>query len=317
MISFLVIFIFLNINDQLLYSDNTGYDQFIISGQNLILSNNRSADLLRIIHLESKVEKNIIISGEGPGELNSIGAMAISDDNIYAVDVVGSKIVTLNMINESMQETLLQPGLVSNLSVSSKEIIVSYSVLKQPSQINEISRIAVVLDKNLDMVHELHFDLSILKLEEIKQYEKLRLIEVRPKVLSVGNRFMVLFEGHPEIFVLDLDSNLIAQKNISGKINNYRFKVTQRQGLGYGQRTPGYFYEIQKNKENEFYATIGSAFSDIPKGMLKISYSNSSNIEYEYQLFENQEFDFGDWLMTSVNDDTIYLGDGVHIFELE
>lgn len=304
------------------------FDNFeALSGDRFLITQ-LSGDVLAQIYnsKNKKVEQDLIRSGRGPFELEYMGGMVFNRQTkkLYAIDFQNGKIICFDEQGTPIKEKYLKITYARKMDAFRDELSITPGthISKATPNRNKYPLTYLLNPNTLKISDTLFFNLDELKLEKIKDFDKLNYFDLRPLAVSSYRKglYLVVFESFNKIFLINKNSEIIDKIEID--VNNIKTpKIVKHPSFGYGQRTYTLLNDYVRKGES-IYFTFGQDSKGIRKGLIEVKINDKNKLSTQkhllktkleltdsYHLYKNPYQVTGD-------DITIYGADGIDIIPL-
>jgi len=296
---------------------------FISDSTVLLLADLSGQEKAAIYDLDTeKVIKRFLKDGRGPGEINVLGAHAIDrvNKNIFVSDLNSGKLLQFDENGSLRKEKTFSLQFLKTMSHTNSLLILSPALLISPLELGSSIKKPIgylVDEKTLEIADTLFFNISKLSLDQIPQIDKVRFIDIHPKVVKLQkDRFLVAFENINSVFLIDSNSNLLSQKTIN--IPNYEpIEVVSHPQYGFGLRRRAVFNDFSVFK-NTVFLTYGDSHFNMPFGIVRCSLSNSKKLSVsKHELISKEHSLLDGMLFISTEGKSVWSTDGKSIFKIK
>ena len=263
---------------------------------------------------------SFVRKGRGPGEVDLLGAytLDILREHIFMSDFNSARILKYTLNGDFMGEKPLPIQYASSMSHYGNRVSISPTqfILEKDKDSKIIDVSFLINDSDFRVLGTLTFNVENLNLNKIESYDKIRFVELRPKVIEiVDNRFLLFFEYFNLVFLLN-DSSEILDTYILDVPNFEVVKVISHPVHGYGVRRWDFFSDFARYQQDKALITFGDRSLGVPFGVLKVGVQNDrllTNVHYLKKSTElyTESFNF------SVSGDDIWGFNNVDLIELD
>ena len=297
------------------------FDNFeILTNGNFLITQESGEVLAQIYNAkEKRVVFDLVRSGKGPFELENMGGVAFNrqTENIYVIDLKNGRIICFDDIGRPLREKSLKfhHPYIRKIDAFREDLILTPGIFI----IDKISKkypIAYLLDPDkLEISDTLFFDLNRLKLNKIKDFDKVKYFEIKPLVISSFSKdlYLVAFEDFNKIFLINRESELMDEIEI--EVNNVETPiVVKHPSFGYGIKTFALFNDYMRMGE-AVYLSFTEDSRASKNGLVEVRINSKGELITHTHLLDTELGSFDPFIPFVVVSDgsEVFGADGIDI----